>query len=334
MPYKDPTQLARGPLMLLHYAAQQGMDQTALLAKSGLPTDIFEHPDSRVPTRSMLRLWQAVMAEADEPLLGLHVGQGPGVTDFGLVGYAMRYSNNLLDAFHRLARYQRIISEGVRFTMHENDEACVITWVTHPTLLAIRHPVESGMTLVIRAARELSNVDLSPVKVELPTPPPADAGAYRTEFRCDVAFACERAAVTWSKQQMNLPTVAADEDLVGYLDELARIAVGPIDANQDSATTAVRRTLWSMLPGGRPNIWRTADALGVSVRTLQRRLREEGSSFSEVLDSLRRDVTRELIAEGNQPISDISFLLGYSEPSAFYRAHRRWLENSRRHGAN
>ena len=78
------------------------------------------------------------------------------------------------------------------------------------------------------------------------------------------------------------------------------------------------------MPNGRPSIERTAREMGITVRTLQRRLGDEGSSFSTVLDTLRRDVTNELMADGKQPVADISFLLGYSEPSAFYRAYRRW----------
>jgi AraC-like DNA-binding protein len=282
----------------------------------------------------MLRLWRAVMDEADDQLLGLHVGKSPTVTDFGLVGYAMRYSNNLLDALHRLARYQRIISEGIRFTLNEYDEACELNWVMHPALLAIRHPIESSMTVLVRTAREITSTDLSPLKVALPTPPPQDPRPYRAEFGCDVTFGCDVAAITWSRQQMQLPTVAGDAALAGYLDELATIAAGPISADKDSAITAVRRALWAMLPRGRPSIWRTARELGVSVRTLQRRLGEEGSSFSEVLDTLRRDVTRELLADGNQPAADISFLLGYAEPSSFHRAYRRWLEDSSGRGVN
>lgn len=334
MPYQDPTHLARLPLILLHYAKQQGLDHDTLMAKSGLPEDLLTKPDSRVSTRSMLRLWRAVIDEIDDPVLGLHVARQPSLRDFGLVGYAMCCSNNLHDALHRLARYQRILSEAVRFTLDDDDETCVLTWISHPSLLAIRHPVESSMTLLIRAARELTGVDLRPVRVELPTPPPANPGAYKAEFQCDTAFACDSASITWSSQQMDLPTPGADATLAGYLDQLATIAVEPIDAEHDSTTTAVRRALWSMLPRGRPNIWRIARELGVSVRTLQRRLGEEGSTFSGVLDDLRRDVTHELLAEGSQPVADISFLLGYSEPSAFHRAYRRWLDDPPGRGVN
>ena len=324
MAHKDPTQLSRGPLMLLHYAEQQGSDRSDLLEKAGLAEDIIADPDSRVPTKAMVRLWQALIDELDDPVLGLKVGAGPSVTDFGLVGYAMRHSDTLLDAMSRLARYQRILSEAIRFTLTEQSDSYVLNWVMQPALLALRHPVESNVHLVIRAARELTGREIAPMAVELPTPPPANQSAYKKILGCPISFGCDRAAVVWNPEQMLLPTVAADDALAGYLDELARIAIGPLDAGLDSTSTAVRRTLWSLLPSGRPSIWRTAREMGISVRTLQRRLGEEGSSFSAVLDALRRDVTAELMADGRQPVADISFLLGYSEPSAFYRAYRRW----------
>lgn len=327
MAYKDPTQLSRGPRMLLHYAEQQGSDRSVLLEKAGLAEDIIADPDSRIPTKAMVRLWRTLIDELGDPVLGLNVGAGPNVTDFGLVGYVMRYSDTLLDAMSRLARYQRILSEAIRFTLTEQSNRYLLTWVMQPALLALRHPVESNVHLVIRAARELTGSDISPVSIELPTPPPISQSVYKKVLGCPVSFGCDRAAVFWKPEQMLLPTVAADDALAGYLDELANIAINPLDAGLDSTTTAVRRTLWSLLPGGRPSIGRTAREMGISVRTLQRRLGDEGSSFSAVLDELRRDVTAELMSDSRQPVADVSFLLGYSEPSAFYRAYRRWRDS-------
>lgn len=334
MAHKDPTQLARGPLLLLHYAEQQGLDRSVLLERVGLTEDTLADPDSRIPTKAMVRLWQSLMDALEDPLLGLNVGAGPAVADFGLVGYAMRHSDTLLDAMSRLARYQRILTEAIRFTLTEQSNSYVLTWVMQPALLALRHPAESNVHLVIRAARELTGSEISPTAVELPTPRPASQSAYKKILGCPVSFGSDRAAVVWSPEQMLLPTVDADDALAGYLDELASIAVGPLDAGLDNTTTAVRRTLWSLLPSGRPSIWRTAKEMGISVRTLQRRLGEEGSSFSAVLDALRRDVTAEIMADGKQPVADIAFLLGYSEPSAFYRAFRRWRSSPAERGVN
>jgi AraC-like DNA-binding protein len=112
--------------------------------------------------------------------------------------------------------------------------------------------------------------------------------------------------------------------LVGYLDDLAAITLAPLEESDENMIAAVRRALWTMLPGGRPDLWRTAAGMGVSARTLQRRLGEEGSSFSRVLDELRRDLSDELLSDRKLSVAEVAFLLGYSEPSAFQRAFRRW----------
>ncbi len=97
-----------------------------------------------------------------------------------------------------------------------------------------------------------------------------------------------------------------------------------LGAPNENFVDTVRRALWSELPGGRPNLWRTASGLGISARTLQRRLRENGTSFSAVLEELRREFFGELLADKKLAVSDVALLLGYSEPSAFQRAFRRW----------
>ena len=190
------------------------------------------------------------------------------------------------------------------------------------------------MTLLVRSARELTGSEISPVRLQMPMRQPDDVSEYRREFACPMTFGGEAASLTFSASQLALPTVAPDETLVGYLDELAEIAVAPLDATKDSTSTAVRRTLWSLLPSGRPSVWQTAREMGVSVRTLQRRLGDEGSSFSTVLDNLRRDISEELLGEGDRSVADIAFLLGYSEPSAFHRAYRRWQKSPPSRGAN
>ena len=107
-------------------------------------------------------------------------------------------------------------------------------------------------------------------------------------------------------------------------------AADPDTRLRTAAMLKLRRTLWSALPGGRPNLWRTAADMGISPRTLQRRLGEEHSSFSIVLDELRRDLSDELLSDRQLSVAQVAFLLGYSEPSAFRRAYRRWRGDSPR----
>ena len=334
MAHRNPTQLARGPLLLLAYAEGQGMDRSALLRASGIGESKLDDPDSRVATRSMMRLWQAVKDELDDPLLGMHAAKTVNVKQLGLVGYTMQHSANLGDALARLSRYQRLLSEAVRFQLTPRSDEFEVAWVSHPSLISLQSPVEANVTLLVRVARELTGEAINPLRMELPIPQPQDLSEYRAEFACPMLFGSENASLTLASEHLALPVLASDETLVGYLDELADIAAAPLDATKDSMSTAVRRTLWSLLPSGRPSVFHTAREMGVSVRTLQRRLGEEGSSFSAVLDGLRRDITDELLGDGDHSVADIAFLLGYSEPSAFHRAYRRWRSSPPSRGTN
>ncbi len=326
------TQLARSSLLLLDYAERQGLERRRLVRLAGLQADPIDDPDSRIKTAAMLKLWRAVIDRLDDPYLGLHVGGSIHARQLGLVGYAIFYSRNLHSAMYRFARYVRILSDAVQFDIEESAEEASFTWTVHPVLAALRHPVETGVALMVALGRELTDTDISPRRVELPGPQPDDVSEYRRYFGCPVEFDRPAARVTSERGVLNLPCKAPDATLVAYLDELATAKMNPLEDREEKMTHAVRRALWSMLPGGRPDLWRTAEELGVSVRTLQRRLGEEGSSFSRVLDELRRDLSNELLADRSISVSEVAFMLGYSEPSAFQRAYRRWWGVSARRG--
>ena len=326
------TQLARSSLLMLDYAERQGLERERLLQAAGLRADPIDDPDSRIKTASMIKLWRAVIDALDDPCLGLHAGGSIQAKQLGLVGYAIFHSRNLHSAMHRFARYVRILSDAVQFEIEETAQEAAFTWKVHPALAALRHPVELGVALMVALGREITGTDISPQRVELPGPQPRDTSEYRRYFGCPVEFDRPIARVSSMRQSLNLPCKAPDPTLLTYLDELAENKMNPLEGREERMSDAVRRALWSMLPGGRPDLWRTAAELGVSVRTLQRRLGEEGSSFSKVLDELRRDLSNELLADRKISVSEVAFMLGYSEPSAFQRAYRRWFSVSPRRG--
>jgi AraC-like DNA-binding protein len=183
---------------------------------------------------------------------------------------------------------------------------------------------EAQLAAVLTVAREITQSDLMPLAIHLPSPKVDDPSAYREVFRCPVHFSHPDAAIVLATFQMRLRIKASDPALSRYLEELAGSTLKSLGAPSENFVDTVRRALWSELPGGRPNLWRTASGLGISARTLQRRLRENGPSFSAVLEELRRELAGDLLADNKLAVSDVAFLLGYSEPSAFQRAFRRW----------
>jgi AraC-like DNA-binding protein len=320
----NTSHLARNALLLLDYADRHGLDRSSLLQHAGLDADHLSDPDSRIHVASMVKLWRAVIDGSNDSLLGLHVGLSIKTIDLGLLGYTVYYSRDLIDALRRFARFGKILSEAIQFKIVETNTQATLSWQAHPSLVVLKHPVEAGVALIVAVAREITATDLEPISVELPSPEPDTVAAYDSVFRCPVSFGRADGSVTFSRQQMTLPVEASDPTLVGYLDELAAKTIAPLGEHGESTTNAVRRILWSRLPGGRTDLRQAAADMKVSERTLQRRLEEEGSSFSRVLDELRRDLSHELLVDRKLAVSEVAFLLGYSEPSAFQRAFRRW----------
>jgi len=318
------TNLARIPLLIVEYAEQSGIDRGDLLQRASLSAENLSDPDKRISVAALLELWRAVLEKEDDTAIGVSIGSTCSAKRLGIVGYAMYYSRDLLQAFQRFARYVHIISEAVQIDIATEGEQTTVSFSAHPSLFALRHPVEAQIAALMTVGREITQTDLVPLAIHLPFPHPGASKRYKVVFRCPVHFEQPHAAIVFTAAQMRLAVTASDPTLSGYLDELASSTLDALAVQDEGFVDAVRRALWSESPGGKPNLWRTASEMGISVRTLQRHLRENGTSFSAVLEELRRELAGDLIANKELAVSDVAFLLGYSEPSAFRRAFRRW----------
>ena len=324
----EPTSLARGPLLLLRYAEQIGLDQQQLMARAGLSAEMLQDPDARIRHSYMMELWRVVREGRENEPHGLRAAQTLHASELGVVGYAMIYSESLLRALHRLVRYSRLLSEAVQYQVQERDDRIVLVAEAHSNLLAMWHPVVTSLAVTLTVLREITGEPVAPLEVRLQPPSPAETDEYREFFGCPVRFDKARAAIVFSRSQMQLPIKAADPVLSGYLDQLAGHVLGSLQAPPESFVDQVRRALWYELSAGKPEVWRIAKRLKTSPRTLQRRLTQSGTSFSALLEQLRRDLSGRLLLDRKLAVSEVAFLLGYSEPSAFQRAFRRWQGQS------
>jgi AraC-like DNA-binding protein len=321
------TGLARIPRLLLKHAEEQGLDRAEVMATTGITDANISDPDSRIPLIKTWNLWRVLIDRLPDELLGLHLGSSVDVRYFGLVGYVMYYSPTLSDGLHRLARYAHIVSEAAQFDFKMDDRRGFLTFDNNLRFVELRHPVDAAMAMIIRAARDLTGTEVVPTEVRFPYPGPDDLYEYKQFFRSPLEFGRARAVLILDKEDLLRPVMAADETLIKYLDTLAEDVLDTL-AEKGTFSDKVRRAVWTELSNGPPSLKSTASALGVSVRTLQRRLREEKTSFAEVVETMRRTLALKLLRDRNLAVYEVAFLLGYSEPSTFYRAFRRWEATS------
>ena len=310
-------------MIVLDRAEAMGLDRQVVMRRAKISRADLEDPDARVPESTVWKVWREVIHCLPEIPVGIRMGAETSVREFGLVGYSMVHSTDLHQALRRLMRYGRIISEGIRYTLRVEENQAEVQIEGSPQLDSLRHPIDARAAALMRTIREITQVEITPVEMWFPYPRPDDTAEHERLFRCPLIFGNAESRIVLRKADLALPVTHADDTLSGYLDRLATEMLQSL-ANRGSLVDRMRRAIWMELSGGRPTIERISSVLGVSARTLQRRLAQKGTSFADELEKMRRDMAARLLEDRNLAVTEVAFLLGYSEPSTFYRAFRRW----------
>ena len=326
---KEPSGLARVALIHLAHAARWGVPRAALLREAKLDEEQLHDPDARVPRAALVRLWHAVTAHVPDPALGLRLGTAVRAREFGLVGYTMAVSSTVAAALQRLTRYDRLLSDALVVELKAEADATWVRLDVEPALRAFRPAADFRLAALLAMCREIAAAPIAPLTVQLPYRRPADVRAYERFYRAPLEFGALATAFLLRNDDLARPVVSSDATLTGYLDHLAEQLLAAL-GGEDTLRDQVRRRLWSELNAGVPSLEGVGRVLGMSPRTLQRRLRAEGTTFSAVLTQLRHDLALPLLGDGRLAVAEVAFLLGYEDPSAFHRAFRRWSGRSPR----
>ena len=304
-------------------AAQEGLDRQTLADAAGLDDVDFTTPEARVPVARLIALWQVLAKSTLDPAFGLRFGAVVRVRDFGLVGYAMFYSATLDDALRRLMRFSRILTESVAFRLDAARERRIVVQPDRVLGVGTRPEIDYRLAAVLAVCREVTGVDVAPEDVTFPYAQPPSTLEHRRWFRCPLRFGQRRASIALDARDMALPIARRDDTLAGYLSEHAEEILRTMTTGS-SIAERVRAAIWSRLSEGRPSLAEVANAVGLSPRTLQRRLADEGTSVHAELDHLREAMAMATLRDRAIPIDEVAFLLGYAEPSTFYRSFKRW----------
>lgn len=304
-----------------------GVDRAELLCAAGLTGDDLRDPDTRLPTGRFVAMWSRLLELRPEAGLGTRIGSAMRVRNLGLVGYLMMHSPDLRSAFERLARFSHILSEANRAELEIRKDCGVFSWEADARLRVIPQTSDWVLASLVSVAEEITGGRLELIEVHLPYAEPDPRPASHPAIEGRERWSQPHPALVLSHEQLKRPVAAAEPDLGGYLEHHAETVLASL-ASRSPVSRQVREAIWVELKSGQPTLERVAEDLHVSPRTLQRRLSQEGTSFSDLLEELRRSMATLLLNRNDLAIHEVAFLLGYSEPSAFYRAFRRWQRTS------
>ncbi len=309
---------------IIKFAERYEVNVDTLYRAVDLNPSVLLDPDNRIPFSQLVELYEEAARLTGDDNFGLHVGETVNPTAFDVVGYSALNSPTLGEAFARVAHYHSIWTDGAVFTLeHAQPTSAIVYRYVDQSILEHRHDSEMTFATVATLCRSMVAPEWTPIAVEFQHDVPADSSAHLRLFRCPVKFGAALNKIFFESSSLTLPIGKADPGLCALLDRHAEELLARFPP-RDSLIDHARNIIGSELNGGDPSLERVAIQLGLSARTLQRKLHEMGTSHNELLDQMRRSLAMRYLREREMAICEVAYLLGFSEPSSFHRAFKRW----------
>jgi AraC-like DNA-binding protein len=316
---------------ILSGAAAEGMNPDALRDAAGLRSIDLDDPDARVPLWAEVALWHLIAKRAADPGIAVRIGAAVTARHWGLAGYAMYYSATLGAALRRLVRYSRVLNDAIELRFEElSDTYIALGELPQEPGLGLPYAVGFRVAMLLSLCREITRAEIVPAEIALAFDPPRATLGYRRFFRCPLHFSQPLSRITFVKRDLDLSIPTGDETLAGYLSEHAERVLRTLVVGA-SLREQVRSAVWSVLSDGPPTLHTIASIVRLSPRTLQRRLASEGTTLRREVEYIREQMAVTALRERTMAIDEVAFILGYSEPSTFYRSFKRWTGRTPSH---
>lgn len=321
-----PEQDAKWARQVCQDLTARGIDAEAALKECGIRRISLKKKNATIPFEKHCALFGYAAQITGEDYYGLHLGTKMDPRDAGLVGYLGLASANLREAIENLCRYNRVASNVTDLELTVADGVGLLSAQRNTPVRPPGYDQESefSVSLFLRACRIFTQRPVTPLSVHFGHPRTKDPDEFRRVLNCPVEFGHDRERVFLDQKTLMFSIQTADDRLLeilkGYGDEiLAKRA-----KQSPSFERQVERRIVDLLPSGNARLATIAMELGVSERTLSRRLAEAGLTFKDLLVDVRRDLSMKYMAEPDLSLKQAAFLLGYSELSAFSHAFKRW----------
>lgn len=298
-----------------------GLDPQRMLRRAGLPADLLQRNDGGLAPEPYFALCRAMEAELEGDL-ALRIGQEMQAEFFDPAIFAAMCSRDLNQAATRISQYKRLICP-LTFTVDvgENETVLRFRWPTTPAVPAVLARLEHAF--FIGLARTATRVAVRPTRLVAPAGSPDPDAWLAWAGRAVELGPPSQCEIRFSAMDAARPFLTENESMWRFFEPELRRRLAELEAGASTAER-VRASLLELLPAGDASMGVVARKLGMSSRTLQRRLKGEGTTFQALLDETREKLARHYLQRSHMPAAEISFLLGYADPNSFYRAFHAW----------
>lgn len=294
-----------------------GLDCAAIFASVNLP-DAAPDPQARRENSTQQRFWNAAERISGDADIGLHVGSLMPPFRGQVLEYLFLSSPTFGDGLNRASHYHRLLTDALRLELAEEDGVAVLQGFTHP----VRHYLECAVSIFLQFLRHVTEGEFSPLEIWLPHEKGATAADYEKIYGCPVQLGMPQGAIRFDARLLQRPSPAAEPQLLAMHETLATQRLA--DLERRDLVRRIERELGGLLERGDVALETVAARLGRNPRSLRADLALAGSNFNEVVARYRERLARRLLTRTAEPLDQIVYLTGFSEPSAFTRAFKRW----------
>ena len=295
----------------------------ALFEEVGLDPRLLTDPDARYAMAKTIKLWALAVERTGDPCFGLTVAEQWHPTTWHALGYAWLASGTLEDALKRLVRYSSMITTAGEFLLKERSADFKLTVRGKRGEMARPDAVADSVTGgIVHMCRVSFGADFKPLRVSFSHVGQGCRQKRQEFFRSPIEYGSDQDCIVFDKEQVRKPLSTANVELAHASDKI----IADFLPHLESGTTAsrVKALLVDLLPSGETTEEGLAASLNLSRSSLQRRLREEGSTYRALLQEVRCDLAERMLSDSSKTLNEISFLLGFGDLSAFSRAFKRW----------
>jgi len=321
---------ATGTLTRLAYARAKecGIDKKILLNQANLTIDQIRNAELRLDASNQINFLNLAATAVRDDLFGFHLAQPIDLRELGFLYYVAASSETLDDALLRLTRYSSIVNQGIALRHIEGKLIRIELHYVGISRHLDRHQIEFFAAYLIRLCRQLTGTRLVPTRVRFTHRRDGKYPEFTELFGSELEFGAKVDDVSFAPAVKTMPIVSADPYLNKFLIKYCEEALARRSARPSSLRTTVENEIVPLLPHGLVSAKEIAPRLGMSQRTLARRLSSEGLTFSDVLQDLKVHLAKRYLADRTLAISKIGWLLGYQEVSSFTHAFRRWTNKT------
>jgi AraC-like DNA-binding protein len=314
------TQRYRPVLALMR---ERGIDVARVLAQAGIDEASLLAPGHRMPRDKVVSLSQRLMALCGDPEVGLLAAERSELPDLGLLGYLMRHSPDAEQALEQMARFSRLIADAAECSITRRAGEVVLIGRLAAARPMIPEAVDFTAGVIALSLRTISQARALPKQVRLPRPRPARLERYRKVFGAAVSFDAPYISISYAQRDLGAALPESDPQLLAFLEQRARDLLATLPA-VPTLIQQLQLEIGQRLPSREHGISQVCRALGMSERTLRRRLDEAGWSYRDLLDQVRRERALALLGRGDLNLGEIATRSGFDDASGFTRAFRRW----------